>query len=297
MVTLQNPLDLGTAARTVQVDDGAAPIDGTLSGVLSSGTGGGLTKTGAGTLALTAANDYTGGTTVAAGTLVVSATGSIATSSSISLGTTAVLDITSQPLTLPATAAFSLDPVDAGSSGRINAAALDITNAVVTLTATAPLDDAVYILANYSSLTGTRFASVSLLTGPLAGYSINYAYNGGTQIALVPATGYELWAGFNAGGEGFDLDFDRDGIPNGIEYFMGETGSTFTPNPSIVDGKVTWPYDATATGITYRVVSSTGLGTWDPVVPQPVPSGGTLEYTLPTGEPRLFIRLEVSKVP
>jgi fibronectin-binding autotransporter adhesin len=72
-VTLQNPLNLGTAARTVQADDGAAEIDGALSGLLfSTSTGGGLVKSGAGTLALTnAANTYTGATNISAGTLSV----------------------------------------------------------------------------------------------------------------------------------------------------------------------------------------------------------------------------------
>ncbi len=71
----QNPINLNNAVRTVQVDDGAAAVDGILSGVLSGGGSGALVKTGAGTLALTNANTYGGGTTVEAGTLLVNNAG------------------------------------------------------------------------------------------------------------------------------------------------------------------------------------------------------------------------------
>ncbi|MBB6092422.1 fibronectin-binding autotransporter adhesin [Povalibacter uvarum] len=81
MVDFRNGIALGAASRTVTVNDGTAAIDAMLSGVLS-GTGGGLTKAGTGTLALTNNNTYTGATTISAGVLQVGnggATGTLGT--------------------------------------------------------------------------------------------------------------------------------------------------------------------------------------------------------------------------
>ncbi|MBN2579004.1 MAG: autotransporter-associated beta strand repeat-containing protein [Pirellulales bacterium] len=69
LVDFQNGINLGSSTRTIQVDDN--PATGAdyakISGVIS-GTGG-LTKTGAGLLALTAGNSYSGTTTISAGAL------------------------------------------------------------------------------------------------------------------------------------------------------------------------------------------------------------------------------------
>ncbi len=52
MVDFQNPLDMLAVARTVQVDNGSAAIDGKLSGNITGIASGNLTKTGFGTLLL-----------------------------------------------------------------------------------------------------------------------------------------------------------------------------------------------------------------------------------------------------
>jgi autotransporter-associated beta strand protein len=80
-----NPLNLNNGNRTVRALNGAAVVDGVLSGVISdpgtAGTERRLTKDGAGGLSLTNANTYRGGTVVAEGILFAnnpfgSATGS-----------------------------------------------------------------------------------------------------------------------------------------------------------------------------------------------------------------------------
>ena len=70
-IDFQNPIYLGNAARTVQVNvgSGTVAVDAKLSGVLSGG--GSLTVAGDGALALTASNIFSGGVTIDDATLCV----------------------------------------------------------------------------------------------------------------------------------------------------------------------------------------------------------------------------------
>jgi hypothetical protein len=114
--------------------------------------------------------------------------------------------------------------------------------------------------------------------------------------AQEPNASYGSWAGLNAGNGNPDEDFDKDGMSNGVEYFMGQTGSSFTPNPSIVGGKVTWPKDPTALA-TYVVQTSINLTDWVPAPSGVVDNGTSVEYTVPTGDSKRFTRLKVTVLP
>ena len=72
-VFIQNNISFAGGNRGIQVNNGSADVDAVLAGVLSSA--GGLTKYGAGTLALSASNTYTGDTIINVGTLQISGNG------------------------------------------------------------------------------------------------------------------------------------------------------------------------------------------------------------------------------
>ncbi len=117
-------------------------------------------------------------------------------------------------------------------------------------------------------------------------YGLSTAYLGG---------GYGTWASANAGGQAANLDYNNDGVANGIAYFMGVTGIATNPG---LDGTntVTWPVSATYSG-TYEVQTSADLSNWIAVDPQPEVVGGDLTYALPEGLGKQFIRLLVTPTP
>jgi hypothetical protein len=128
-----------------------------------------------------------------------------------------------------------------------------------------------------------------------------------TQINKFSATlsneafpGYNTWATTNAGGQTADLDWDNDGVPNGVEYFMNSTAG-FTANPALVANTVSWPnggnIPSSAYGTQYVVQTSSNLVTWDDVAENQLDSNGaTLSYSVDpvNGPAKQFVRLKVT---
>jgi autotransporter-associated beta strand protein len=273
---------------------------------------------------LSGANTYTGGTVVQGGSLKLGAAGSIASSFSVSISAGATLDTSAQATyTIPAVQplALGIDAGGSGSSGKITAAGLNISNAVVTYNIAGTPDDPVYVLATYTSLTGAAFASVPT---PPVGYTLDYAYQG-NKIALVqgaPSNTYASWiSGFPgaAGAPGFSQDADSDGVLNGAENFFGTNPSTSSGGlvAGAVSGGVftfTHPQNATPASdvsATYRWSkdlatfntsgAADGAGTTVTFVATPnTPTSGTTTVTATvtgTATAKLFVRVNVTQTP
>ena len=126
---------------------------------------------------------------------------------------------------------------------------------------------------------------------PTGGWGVMVGPNFGNTVV----GGYGTWATANAPGQTPGEDYDNDGVKNGLEYFMGQTGSSFTAMPGLdATNTVTWTKDPTYNGA-WQVQTSPNLSTWNDVAG--TDNGTSVSYTLPPGLGKQFVRLLVTPTP
>jgi hypothetical protein len=139
--------------------------------------------------------------------------------------------------------------------------------------------------------------------------SINFGTNNGDPlvvdlVSLVASASpsYATWANENAGSQAANLDWDNDGAPNGLEYFMGAAPG-FTANPGLDSSnkEVTWinggNISSSEYGTKFVVQSSIDLVTWTDVPandPNLVNTSNSVTYTFSvSGAGKQFVRLKL----
>jgi hypothetical protein len=161
-------------------------------------------------------------------------------------------------------------------------------------------NEGIFFGTTSTGLTGGQLAQISFVnpTGVDPGTYGAKILSTGEVVPNTAPPGYEGWAENYAGNQAADLDFDNDGVPNGVEYFMGEIGSTFTANPGIDEfGAVLWLKDPNFFG-TYEVQVSYNLEDWEAAPEEALfhfDNGVELDTTVLTPEDgKVFFRLLVS---
>ena len=254
----------------------------------------GLTKNGAGTLSLTAANIYTTNTTVNAGTL-------------------ALADDAQLKFVTGATSGTNNSVTGAGTVTIDGDFIIDttLTDATALTTGSWTLVDASTLIETFgSSFTIPGWSEASNVWTKIVG-SKKYTFAESSGIlTLAPAGGYSGWQSANSTAQAINLDHDNDGVSNGVEYFLGGSSNTtgFTPVPGVVNTagtlSITWTKAASYTG-TYGTdfwveTSATLANPWTNQIADPAPgftvtfpSANEVKYTFPAGTTN-FARLKVT---
>lgn len=326
---VQNQETGGVGAGTLIID--TAGSDLTFTGIIrdnfsSTGTLA-LVKNGAGTQTLKSTtafagpgtfNNFTGGLTVNGGTLLLSDAGNgklinslscdpslTTTTANLALENTLVANTQTLAKVISGSGNVVVTAANVGTivlsqantySGNttVSGGTLGLTTASLSNTGAVSVASGAFLNLTHNS---TDIVGSLTLGGVLQPNGVYDASNssgritGTGKIQVGSLSGFALWSSINAGGQAANLDYDNDGVKNGVEYFMGQTGSSFTANPGIVNNKVTWPKDPAFSG-TYTVQTSPDLTSWTNVASTVV--GNTVEYSVPQNQGEIFVRLDVT---
>jgi autotransporter-associated beta strand protein len=242
--TINGNINLNSTAttgitRTFTINDGSAVTDTSITGVISNTTATGLTKAGAGTLALSGANTYTGTTTVNAGTLLANnatastGTGAVIVNNSGTLGGTGTISGT-----VNVNAGAIINPGPKGTDGT-SASVGTLTTGALTLVSTATFHGDAFgtattawdkLVVNGAAALGSATATFQLIIASGLTFTPNTVYTlidantitgtfaGIADNSLQTFSGYEFIAHYNMGGDG---NFELTAVPEPSTWVAG----------------------------------------------------------------------------
>jgi autotransporter-associated beta strand protein len=294
-LTFTGPVNVGGLPKVFNVQNAVTEFSGAISGSATPNR----TKTGPGTLVFSGNNTYPGFTLVNEGTLLVNnlagsgtgtstvtvaagatlgGTGSISGAVTTSAGTAkvapgasiGVLTVGSLDLSAGGTLAIEVDDTAMPKNDKLVVTGnLNLSGATLSVLPTGALTQPAYVIASYGTLTGT-FGTANVP----AGYELRYNYYDGVSsnnIALV-SDPYLTWLNdypsMTGANRAPDVDFDNDGLDNGIEFVIGSdpTAGTFSGRPSALlnGGYLQFSFKRTdaSEGFDVYVESGTDLQTW-----------------------------------
>jgi autotransporter-associated beta strand protein len=272
--------DAAAAATLTIGGSGNSAFSGTLGGAAAgsvsasampgstSGNNFTLVKSGSGTLTLSGANTYSGGTIINGGTLAEGASNSLPGTMTIGNGTLDMGAFAETLSTLDVTGAATINFGAGGTLVFSSSAAVDWTGGTLTITGNFVSGSSLRFGTNASGLTATQLSKITI-----PGFNTVALNSTGYLTASVTGAGaYAAWSG----GAAFDADANNDGIANGIAWVLGATTTATTsvaPTADITTDPAffTFTYrrsDAAsgASGVTIAAQYATTLGTWTAAV-------------------------------
>jgi autotransporter-associated beta strand protein len=229
----------------------------------------GVTKNGSSIVRLAGTHSYSGPTTIADGGIILDDGASLANTDVLIqaglLGGNGTIggDVSGPGHVKPgrSTGTLSVDgnaspgflhiDIDGGASDRFDVAGtLDLTGTTLVISDLGGgFTEPAYVIASYGALTGT-FAAVTALP---EGYVIDYAHDDGAaanHVALV-RDGYAAWisgSGVAAQDAGFTADANKDGIANGLAFFLGapdanQNAAPFLPTGTLAGDNLVFSFD------------------------------------------------------